>query len=140
MPFEREREGEFVSGRFNRGIDSMMILGETLRLMRNIMAHPALSPLEKQRMRISLLQDYFLECCFLLGKNLNVIKDEILNLKLSRVQGTIVKGGVQKKIDKEVYDPDLNIKINKLIFILQQEIQKSGNYLMPLKDEEDDGL
>jgi hypothetical protein len=139
MVFEFEKRDDFSSGRFNRGIDSMMILGETLRLMRNIMAHPALSPLDKQRIRLSLLQDYFLESCFLLGKDMEEIKEQVLNLELSRVKGTLVKSGVQKMIDREIYDPKLTLKINKLIFRLQQEIQKSGNYLMPMK-EDDDGL
>lgn len=133
-----QEEVSKVYGKFNRGIDTMNLPGETMRLIKSVIANPFIPNLEKQRIKLHLIRQYFLECGFLI-KNNKEVKEKVMALRLSKRNVSFVKNGQQKYSNEEYYNPELDLKLDEVLFELQTKLQESGNYLMPLIDD-DDGL
>ena len=130
---ENKTKKEESNSIFNMANDTLQRCGEILREIKTISTTLDFSKEEKQEIKIDLTKQFFLQISPLLSEIIvNKYKDKILNL--TPIKNRIFETqfyGEQKFIGLEnVFSEELEFELNKLLLVLQRELQKEGKYLM----------
>lgn len=124
IPMEREPDAPF-----NMAIATLERLDTILQQLRNnsFMINAAL--IDRQAVKISLTQQFFLNAIPLLKeKYVEKHKKDILNLKLTKKAG--IRSGTQGI--NTVYDQELDVELDEILIAMQLKLQK---YFMPSKGQ-----
>lgn len=125
---------------FNMAIDSLMRLGEILRDIKVYSSRTDIPLEQRQAIKIGLVRQFFFQAVPLLkGSSDEFIKeyeDKVMSLNpMQRPLYERKMGGSTHFVGyKTVYNPMLENQLDKILMVVQQEMQKQ-NYFMPAKTD-----
>ena len=119
---------------FNMAINTLERLGEILSRIRRLDEDPFFSRDTKQAIKTSLVIDFYVQSSPLLKDTIVKDNKDILNLKPNSRQ-VINSIGRKTNRQKEVFDWDLEKKLNEYLIKIEKELQKEGYFMPPKKDK-----
>jgi hypothetical protein len=120
--------------KFNMALDTLQRLGEILRQVKNVSISPELEQGLKQRTKLILLKQFFIQASPLLdSKNKDALSKGVFKIQENK-QRVIGKTSGKFLGYQTTYNPDLEDEIDLMFIKLQDELQKQ-KYFMPPKDE-----
>lgn len=122
-----------VKAPFNMALNTLERLGEILSKIRQLSESPDISREVKQSMKTFLVIDFYIQAVPLLKEEDIKNNKNILDLKPKEL-GVIDEMGRRKDRIKEIFDWELEKKLNLHLISIQIALQKE-NYFMPPKQD-----
>lgn len=122
---------------FNMAISTLQRLDGILVEIRKVSADIFLPPSIKQATKVILVKEFFIQASPLLSTEIvSRYESEVLALKPKALQIIkMVSGHNQRTNDtKEVYDGEIELKLDKILIQIQRELQKEKYFMPPKKD------
>jgi len=122
---------------FNMALNTLERLGYILSQIRAVSIDPNLPDSTKQKMKVSLVRQFFVQSSPLLDeKVVEKYQNDFLTLKPKTQKVAVRNGGSVKITDVErvVFDRDLEDKLDLLLLSIQRELQKEKYFMPPKKD------
>lgn len=127
-----------IKAPFNMAIATLERIHNILTKIASISSDPIIPSDVKQSIKVQLVKDLFIQSCALLKPKVEQdIRKDFLELQPKSLQIIQSNGyGSYKKTDqqKEVYDWELEKKLNTLILKVQRELYYENYFMPPKKD------
>jgi len=121
---------------FNMAIDTLRSINGILNEIHKIACDGTLSPAQKQSILVPLHQYFFFQSSALLKEEV-VLKyqEAFINLKSCQAKVGIIKGGMIRREEvRLLYDPELELNMNRLLLAVIMELKREKYFMPPKKD------
>lgn len=124
---------------FNMALNTLERLGGILTKIQQVTSDFMIPPNIRQTTVVHLTKQFFYQASPLLSETaVAKYEEQCLNFRPnSRIVIEVAQGGMQKKTErtKELFDWDLQRKLDKFLIDIQRELQKERYFMPPKKDK-----